>query len=311
MQRTVAIVAAVLMAATTDVAHFVLAETPHYSAWSAPLDVESAFPGSDPTLNTAALEGCPAISPDERTLYFATNRSGSLDIWRSQRGRADQPWGTPEPLPDVINRPDSREFCPTPLRNGKTLLFVSDRGGGCGLADIYVAREHPIHGWSAPEHLPCGVNSAREEASPFIVEYDDGTVELYFSSNRAGGFSSAGPDTDTDIYMTTLRRDGSFGAVLLVAGVNTAANDSRPNLRRDGLEMFFDSDRPAWPGTVIWTSTRSGPAAPWAEPVVVPNINSGAAEMRPFLSWDATRLFFGTTREGSSDLYVSTRLKNR
>lgn len=38
MQRTVAIVAAVLMAATTYAGHIALAGTPHYSTWSAPLD---------------------------------------------------------------------------------------------------------------------------------------------------------------------------------------------------------------------------------------------------------------------------------
>ena len=174
MQRTVAIVAAVPMAATTYAGHLALADTPHYSTRSAPLNVESAFPGTDPTLNTAALEGCPAISSDERT-----------------------------PLPDVINRPGSREFCPTPLRDGKTLLFVSEQGGGCGLGPIYVAREHPTHGWSEPEHLPCGVNSDREEASPFIVEYDDGTVELYFSTNRV----RAGPSRERRLSVTVSRRE--------------------------------------------------------------------------------------------------------
>ena len=40
MQRTVAIVAAVLMAATTYAGHIVLAQTPHYSARSAPLNAQ-------------------------------------------------------------------------------------------------------------------------------------------------------------------------------------------------------------------------------------------------------------------------------
>ena len=49
MQQTVAIVAAALVAVTTYAGHILLAETPHYSTWSAPLNVESAFPGTDPT----------------------------------------------------------------------------------------------------------------------------------------------------------------------------------------------------------------------------------------------------------------------
>jgi hypothetical protein len=41
-------------------------------------------------------------------------------------------------------------------------------------------------------------------------------------------------------------------------------------------------------------------------------VNSSANELRPSLSWDATTLYFGSTRaggEGSQDLYVSTRPK--
>jgi Tol biopolymer transport system component len=36
-------------------------------------------------------------------------------------------------------------------------------------------------------------------------------------------------------------------------------------------------------------------------------VNSAASETRPSLSWDATTLYFGTTRDGTSDIYVTTR----
>ena len=304
---------AVLMTAATAVALAI----PRFGPWSAAANLEAVEPGAHVNLNTpAAVEGCPAIEADERTLFFASNRDGTLDIWRSRRQRADESWGSPEKLPAAINKTDSNEFCPTPLRNGKSLLFVSNKAGGCGLGDIYITREHHSGEWSDPEHLPCSVNSAGDEAGPSLVEYDDGVVELYFSSTRPGGASAAPPDTDADIYSTQRRPDGSFGAVILAAGLSTASDDSRPNIRRDGLEIFFDSNRPGsilnaagLPSIDIWTSVRPGPAASWPGPQRVENVNTAANEVRPFLSWDAATLLLGTTREGSFDLYRATRAR--
>jgi hypothetical protein len=45
-------------------------------------------------------------------------------------------------------------------------------------------------------------------------------------------------------------------------------------------------------------------------PILGPDVNSAVAETRPSLSWDATTLYFGSTKpggEGSSDHYVTTR----
>jgi len=278
-----------------------------FDNWTGARNLALAAPGAHPLFNTAANEGCPAIAPDGLTIYMASNRDGTLDIWRSRRASVDQPWGAPEKLPASINKADSNEFCPTPFGDGSNLLFVSNKAGGCGGGDIYVTREHFGLGWHEPVHLPCSVNSAGEEASPVIVQYDDFTVELYFSSTRPGGFTTAAPDTDADIYMTRLRSDGSFGAVLLVDGVNSASNDFRPMLRRDGLEMFFDSDRPGSRGLDIWTATRGTATSPWAAPVSAEALNSDGAETRPFLSWDGSTIYFGTTREGNQNFWVATR----
>ncbi len=300
-------VVALALVTTTALLSAVLAAATGFDNWSTVRNVSAVAPGAHQTLNTAANEGCPAVSPDGLALYFASNRDGTLDIWRSRRASPQQAWGAPEKLPLAINKPDSNEFCPTPFGDGSNLLFVSNKAGGCGAGDIYVVREHFALGWHEPVHLPCTVNSAGDEASPVIVQYDDFTLELFFSSTRPGGFSTAAPDNDADIYFSRLRADGSFGAVLLVDGVNTANNDSRPMVRRDGLEMYFDSDRPGSRSVDVWSATRSTPSAPWQAPLLAAALNSDGAETRPFLSWDGTQIYFGTTREGTQDLYVATR----
>jgi len=97
-----------------------------------------------------------------------------------------------------------------------------------------------------------------------------------------------------------------------VPGLNTAAEDSRPNVRHDGREIVFDSTRPGTlGGPDIWTAMRTHATDAWSAPVHLDApINSSATESRASLSWDGVTMVFGSTRpggEGSSDIYVSTR----
>jgi|RhiMethySRZTD1v2_1073278.scaffolds.fasta_scaffold43194_5 hypothetical protein len=304
-----------------------LASAMSFGEWSPAISVES-IPGTNNMFNTPALDGCPAPSRDGLALYMASNRSdgqGGLDIWVSRRDSADDAWGKPANLPPPLNTA-ADEFCPTPLRSGHGLLFVSTRDvpGRCGGADIYIAREHQGV-WETPVNLGCRVNSNAGEASPSLVEYDDGRVELYFSSNRAGGaFPDVGGVPDSDIYVSELLTDGTFADASPVAGLNTDREDSRPNVRRDGLEIFFDSNRAGGYGGVdIWSTTRGDASAGWAPPFNAgSNVNSSANETRPFLTWGATTLYFGTNRAGvevtnpppaviPTDIFVTTRVREQ
>jgi Tol biopolymer transport system component len=268
-----------------------------FGPWSIATSAES-IPGTSGNLNTGALEGCPFVAQRGDVLYFASNRAGGLgglDIWYSVRNESGA-WGDPVNFTEV-NSPQN-DLCPMAHRNGKAFLFISNRPGGCGGDDLYVTRRHTTRGWAAPVNLGCTVNSAANEASPSLLE-----TELYFSSTRAGGLG--------DIYVSPF--DGTaFGAPVLAPGVNSAQDDLRPNLRRDGLEIFFDSNRPGGLGGLdLWTSTRASMSAPWSTPTDLGSgVNSSVNDLRPSLSWDGRTLYFGSVRaggEGSQDLYVITR----
>jgi hypothetical protein len=254
-------------------------------------------------------------------MYMASNRPGGmggLDIWVSTRESTEDPWGPPSNLGAPINTA-ADEFCPTPIQNDRQLLFVSTKPGGCGGSDIYVSRRIPRQGWDMPRHLGCQVNSPAEEASPILMEYQNGRRELYFSSTRPGGFAPDAPGAtagDSDIYVSPVMPDGSVATPVLALGVNTSAHDARPNIRSDGLEMVFDSDRTGGLGGFdIWIAKRADVSDAWAAPENAgANINSALGETRPFLSWDRKTLYFGTTRtgvEGAADIYFSTRPRLR
>src|SRR4029077_5975229 len=152
------------------------------------------------------------------------------------------PWGAPVDLPEPINSA-SDDFCPTPVGKHK-LFFVSRRVingvtwgvGGISLVrwDAHGARGDPHHFSCAPE----GPNSALDEQGP---SYAQG--QLYFSSSSAA--------VPGDLYVSEKNGPLSFGAATPIAELNdVAANDIQPNVRKDGREVVFSSNR---------TGGRGGP----------------------------------------------------
>jgi hypothetical protein len=286
---------------------------PWFGSW-APAQKLDEIAGNHADVNTASVDGCPIQSPDGSSLYMASNRpggKGGLDIWVATRQSRSDPWGAPENLPEPINSP-SDDFCPTPV-NGGRLFFVSRRridGVTCGLGDIYLARRNPAGGWSNPKHLACapaGPNSGLDEQGPSYVQ-----GRLYFSRSSA--------EVAGDLFLSRKLGEGFGPASPIVELNDRAANDIQPNVRKDGSELVFSSNRAGGAGGQdIWASTRPSINDAWSTPVNLgPAVNTGLGESRPSLSSDADQLLFGRagptgTGEGgtgASDIYVTTRQRN-
>jgi hypothetical protein len=278
-----------------------------FSDWSAPVSIGSI-------VNTLANEGGEVVSKDGLSLFFVSNRTGSLgggDIWVSQRAAANAPWGPAQNLGTTINSVSNEQTVALSL-DEHLLFFTSNRPGGFGGFDLYVSRRHNKRddfGWQTPVNLGSGVNSAGGEFGPTFFEDDDtGAIILYFSSDRlvVSGF---------DIYASTLQPDETFGPAVLVEELNSPSNDIRPWIRRDGLEMFLDSDRIGTLGALdLWASTRASTADAWSVPVNLgPLVNGPADDFRPALSFEGTVLYFSSNRPGFGglDIYASTRSKLR
>ncbi len=100
------------------------------------------------------------------------------------------------------------------------------------------------------------------------------------------------------------------------APINTPANEQGPALSKDGLTLYFGSDRAGGSGSFdLYISRRDCLDCPWQAPVNLgPIVNTAASETGPSLSIDGHLLFFTSTRpggQGLQDLYVSRRVNTQ
>ena len=271
-----------------------------FTDWSTPQNL-------GPSVNTAYADSCVAISKNKLTLFFSSNRqtgnaaSMNRDLYVSKRDSTDADWGPPVPL-DAINTGDW-ESCPALSVDEHQLYFTSNRPGGCGAEDIWVAHRQDIHNdvdWEPPVHLGCAadgfLNTPGRDLMPTLFETETGGIVMYFSTIRPG-------TSYWDIYQSEMRDDGTFGPPSPVTELNSATYNSSPTVRRDGLEIIFSSDRPGGSGNSssldFWSATRATTSDPWSMPVFVPSLgNPALMQGRIALSWDGLELYFTSTRPG-------------
>ena len=134
----------------------------------------------------------PAISPDDTTLYFASDAEGTYgqsDLYKIEL-RPDGTIGNPENLGNTINT-EGRESYPFVTKDN-ILLFASDGHPGQGGFDIF-ALDLNQKG-ASPVHLRAPLNSAFDD---FGLNWDRQTNNGVFTSNRPEG------QGDDDLYVFT------------------------------------------------------------------------------------------------------------
>lgn len=96
--------------------------------------------------------------------------------------------------------------------------------------------------------------------------------------------------------------------VSIGAPINSTANDVSPFLTKDGLTLYFVSDRTGGVGgNDIWYSKRASVAEPWGDPVNLAIANTTALEQSPNISNDGRLLFFASSRDGTLDIFMLSR----
>jgi outer membrane protein OmpA-like peptidoglycan-associated protein/tetratricopeptide (TPR) repeat protein len=186
--------------------------------------------------------GNPSLSKDGKTLYFASDRPGSLgstDIWKVTVNE-DGSYTEPENLGNRVNTEGNENF-PSVTDQGK-LYFSSDGRRGFGALDVFMVDTNTT---DQAINVGLPVNSAKDDfAFTFNTEKNTG----FFSSNRDGNDNiyQAIPVCGVDAIVTV--RDAKTGAPL--AGAKVAILDDKRNVIEtrtsgdDGLVSYgIDCDR--------------------------------------------------------------------
>lgn len=192
----------------------------------------------------------------------------------------------------------SNDGCPILSPDGRSLYIASNRPGGLGGQDIWVAyRRSTRQGWGPPVNLGAPVNSAADDFCPTPVR----GKRLFFVSRR--------DEPNGDIYVADMRGRRWEQPVRLGPEVNSPAQEWSPAYFKDDAGrdvLYFSSTRPGGPGGQdIWYSVDYGPAqlAPGA-------LNTPFDDSRPNVRSDGREIVFDSTRPGTlggPDLYSAAR----
>lgn len=129
----------------------------------------------------------PALSPDEKTLYFASDMPGSIgqsDIYKVSIN-SDGSFGTPQNLGKPINT-EGKETFPY-VTNENEIYFASDGHPGLGGLDVFVGQIEENGTVSDIQNLGNDINSPKDD---FAYIIDPVSRQGYFSSNKDGGMGS-------------------------------------------------------------------------------------------------------------------------
>lgn len=268
--------------------------------WSTPVNLGSI-------INSEFNEDLPHLSQDGLSLYFISNRNpdapADFDIWVSHRLNGS--WRKPRKVGGNINTSfNERGPCLSP--DGHYLFFSSNRTdlpGAFGSQDLWVSYRDDTSddgGWQVPVNLGPAVNTTDADFGAALLGDPNGKLSALLFGRGVGG--------QADIYMSRYFH-GSFRPATPVTELNSEWNDLRPTIRPDGLQLFFNSNRPGLLDNDIWVSTRADILSAWSTPTNVgPPINTEFQEQFPAVSANGKMLIFSSNRDGTdSDLYVSTR----
>jgi hypothetical protein len=191
----------------------------------------------DSTINGNGHDACIGISNDGQTLLIYKDEAGNGDLYVSTMEGFY--WSAPVPLKGDINSTTSWEGSATFSADMHTIYFASERPGGYGGRDIWVATMAADSTWGNIKNMGPKINTPYNDDAPFL--HPNG-VTLLFSSeghNSMGGY---------DIFKTILTPiDSTFSdasaPVNLGYPINTPGDDKYFVLATDGNHGYYSSGK--------------------------------------------------------------------
>ncbi len=197
--------------------------------WEAPTLLEE-----NELINTTSEEGAASLSPSGDQMIFTRcryDKSKNLgaELFSANQSRGE--WSEPT-LIELVG--DSLIAAhPSLSADGTKLYFVSNRMGGYGGKDIWVATNNGGT-FGVPENLGPDINTPGDEVFPFIRENGD----LFFSSNYLPGIGGL------DIFKAVLDEKGKWKVQNMKAPINSPGDDFGMSFIKGEVEKgLFSSNR--------------------------------------------------------------------
>jgi WD40-like Beta Propeller Repeat len=246
-------------------------------------------------LSVPAKTDNPSLTADMLEIFFTSERNGGpADIFVAARTERELPFGPAERI-DALSAAGI-ETSPAVSADGLTLWFASDRAGGPGELDIWVAMRADRNGaWSPPVNLEA-LNSSgqdiprplgqRARVMPMASDRDmPGYYQIHFATRDDGPAAFAEPIPVPEL---------SFANESTVDGF----------LSDDGLTLFYVTGPPIGPAD-MYVVSRPATSDPFEQPTALEELNTRSDERDPWLSPDGRELYFASDRSGHYDIYVA------
>jgi Tol biopolymer transport system component len=247
-------------------------------------------------LSDPAKTDNPSLTADLLEIYFTSERDGPFaDIFVAERSDRSQPFSSIRRL--MLNAPGV-ETSPAVSADGLTLWFGSDRPGGEGAVDVWVAtRSSRSEPWSLPENVGVLNTSGNDLPRP------PGDAE------RVMPMASDFGEELLTYRIQFAERDevtSPFGAPVLRSEL-VFPDESTVDafLTDDGLTLFYVTGPPFEPAD-LYVAGRRATSDPFEQSVPLAELNTASDERDPWLSPDGTELYFSSDRSGVYEIYVAT-----
>lgn len=195
---------------------------------------DKGFPLPEP-FNESYNEGGATLTADNRDLYYTVCMPKddylNCDIYHSKW--LGEYWSDIKNLGNNINTLGTWESQPCISPDGKTLYFVSNRGGGYGGLDIWYSRKQKDGSWSRAVNAGPRINTPLDEKAPFV--HPDG-VSFYFSSTGWRGMGGY------DLFYIRLDDKTMKKPINLGYPINTEADEVGVYVTLDNKTAYFASN---------------------------------------------------------------------
>lgn len=193
-------------------------------------------------INSPQNELDPGVSADGTMLFFSrASERGDADIYVVQR----EGFGWSEPAVVASVNSDRDDLGPQPTLDARAIVFASNRAGGVGGYDLWMARRSD-DGWLPAENLGPAVNTPYHEYAPAVSP--EGST-LVFASNRPDVVATESTSVrsgmfqgDFDLYAAALS-EGTTTDVHMLVSLSTDFDDISPAFSPAGDFLYFASDR--------------------------------------------------------------------